>query len=96
MRKVRGFFEDYGVYLFVLMVAVIMVVLIIHAFVHIGLTEGMVMNKWASQIYSCSKEGCEYQDTKFIVAVQNGEVKDWWQVTMEYYESVEIGNWVKK
>lgn len=61
------------------------------------LAEGMVMNKWISPAYrTCDDGDCSYRSTKYIIAVQNGDDKDWWYVTENYYDSVKIGDWVKK
>lgn len=79
----------------------IFVLFVIGAFVYViaspSLTEGMVMNKWASPGYShCTDKGCEYRAPRWIITVQDGESKDWWYVSQSYYDSVHIGDWVKK
>ena len=56
------------------------------------------MNKIASPGYHhCVENGkCVYESPKWIVMVQDGEDKDWWYVTENYYDSVHVGDWVKK
>lgn len=36
------------------------------------------------------------QPDRWIIEIQNGDEKDWWSVTENYYDSVKIGDWVEK
>ena len=58
------------------------------------LKDGMVMNKLTSS-ETCTPSGC-MDDEKWILIVQKNDTKEWWQVSEDYYNQVEIGNWLKK
>lgn len=62
------------------------------------ISEGMIMNKIYSPGYCKCVENdkCAYDSPKWIIAVQNGDKKDWWYVSENYYNNVSIGDWVKK
>ena len=97
-ERARRFFDNYGVYIFMFTVAAILISFLVYAFVAPHLAEGMVMNKWISPAYkTCDEDGhCSYRSTKYVIAVQDGDTKDWWYVTENYYDSVKIGDWVTK
>lgn len=62
------------------------------------LNEGMVMNKWISEGYDVCivQDKCIQSETKYIIAIQDGDKKDWWLVSKNYFDTINIGNWVKK
>ena len=83
------------VYIVILLVALIFMIFTI--FSAETLAEGIVMNKRFSEGYCrCVNDECEIQKDRWIIEVQNGDKKDWWIVTEKYYDSVNIGDWVKK
>lgn len=78
-------------------------ILVIFAFAEIifeeaPVKEGLVMNKWRSEGYVlCVDNGkCKKEPTRWVIAVQNGERKACWLVSESYYDSVNIGSWVRK
>lgn len=98
MAKVKNFIEEWWyVILMVVFIIGFILVIILEATAP-KLTEGLVMNKIASPGYHhCVENGkCVYESPKWIVMVQDGEDKDWWYVTENYYDSVHVGDWVKK
>lgn len=79
-------------------VSVIIAGVILYAITTTKLREGMVMNKYYLQGYEkCFDKGkCAVERDKWIIAVQNGERKDWWQVSESYFQTVDLGDWVRK
>lgn len=101
MSKYRRFISDHSediVMSFMLIITVCLIVLMVFAvFTEKTLTEGMVMNKRYSAGYALYL-GNRYhiQPDRWIVEIQNGDEKDWWVVTEDYYDAVKIGDWVEK
>lgn len=97
MNKVRWFIEEYwGIILTVLFI-ILCVSAIIWAAKQPRLPEGYVTNKMYFPGYSsCTDKGCDYRHDKWIITVQNGDEFDSWYVSENYYDSVHIGDWVKK
>ena len=101
MSKSRNFIADHSeaiVLSFFLIITVCMIALVLFAvFTEKDLTEGMVMNKRYSAGYALYL-GDRYhiQPDRWIVEIQNGDEKDWWVVTEDYYDAVKIGDWVEK
>ena len=73
------------------------------------LTEGIVIDKYYEPAHSeryttyitvDGKQqgipGYRHVGDKFILIVQNGENKDLWYVSEEFYNSVHAGDWVRK
>lgn len=101
MNKFRRFISDHSedtVLSFMLVVTVCLIVLVILAILtDKDLTEGMVMNKRYSAGYVLFLNDRYYvQPDRWIIEIQNGDEKDWWVVTEEYYDTVKIGDWVEK
>ena len=101
MSKFRRFISDHSediVLSFILIVMACSVVLAVFAVVtEKDLTEGMVMNKRYSAGYVLFlNDRYHVQPDRWIVEIQNGDQKDWWTVTENYYDSVKIGDWVEK
>ena len=97
MKKVIDFLREWwGIILLVIAVALCIVV-VIWAANQPRLLEGEVMNKMHFPAYSsCTDKGCEWTSEKWIVSVRNGDEFDSWYVSERYYDSVHIGDWVKK
>lgn len=93
-RKLELFFDEYGVYIFLGLVAIIAVCVVIIAIPEKAVTEGMIMTKFVSPIHEkCGDLVCP---RRWIIVVQSGDRKDWWQVSESYFQNVDIGDWVKK
>lgn len=97
MNKGKDFLEEWR-YMILTAIAVILVVaIIIWAALQPRLPEGTVTNKMHFPGYSnCTDKGCDYSSPKWIVTVQKGDEFDSWYVSENYYDSVHIGDWVKK
>ena len=101
MNKFRRFISDHGedtVLSFMFVVTVCLIVLVILVILtDKDLTEGMVMNKRYSAGYVLHlNDRYQVQPDRWIIEIQNGDQKDWWTVTENYYDSVKIGDWVEK
>lgn len=93
----RNFFDKYGAFLFFGVIVAFFATFLFFALFEPSLNEGMVMNKWISPAEkTCTDGDCVYKSTRYIVAVQDGDKKDWWYVTENFYDNVNIGEWVKK
>lgn len=97
MNKVKDFLEEWW-YMILTAIAIILVVAgIIWAAKQPRLPEGYVTNKMHFPGYShCGENGCDYTSAKWIITVQNGDEFDSWYVSERYYDSVHIGDWVRK
>lgn len=97
MKKVIDFISEWwGIILTVIAVA-LCVAFIVWAANQPRLPEGEVMNKMHFPAYSsCTDKGCDWTSEKWIVSVRNGDEFDSWYVSERYYDSVHIGDWVKK
>lgn len=101
MSKFRRFISDHSdiiVMSFMFIVTACLIVLMIFTILTgKDLTEGMVMNKRYSAGYVLYlNDHYQVQPERWIVEIQNGDEKDWWTVTENFYDSVKIGDWVKK
>lgn len=96
-RKLRYFFDEYGVYLFYGTVLVFLIAFLIYAIASPSLTEGLVMNKRFSPGYFYCIDGkCHASNDRWIIEIQNGNQKDMWIVSESYYDAVKLGDWVTK
>ena len=97
IAKIREFLDEYGVHVFIFIVALVIAGLIVYAITAPNLTEGMVMNKRFSPGYlHCYDGKCHASPDRWIIEVQNGDQKDWWTVSEAYYDEVKLGEWVTK
>lgn len=97
IKKVWVFLDEWKYVIFCAMFIIAVASMIAYEIARPKINEGMVMNKWISPAYkSCDDDGCTYRSTKYIIAVQDGDLKDWWYVTENYYDTVKIGDWVTK
>lgn len=101
MSRFQKFWKHYGdnfKAVFLITVSTILAGLILYLITAPNLREGMVMNKYFLEGYEkCFEKGkCAVEHDRWIVVVQNGEKKDWWQVSQSYFDEVELGDWVKK
>lgn len=93
-RKIELFFDDYGVYIFLGLILIIAICIVIIAIPNGSISEGLVMNKLTSPTH---KEKCgRVCENRWIIVIQNGDKKDWWQVSEDYFKVIDIGDWVKK
>ena len=97
-KQIIKFLEEWWQVIVIAVIASLFIGLIGYEIARPKIIEGMVMNKWISPAYSdCNEKGnCSYTPAKYIIAVQEGDTKDWWYVTEQYYDSVKIGDWVTK
>ena len=97
MTKVRLFLEEWW-YMILTVIAIILVIAgIIWAANQPRLPEGYVTNKMHFPAYSsCTDKGCDYSSEKWIVTVQKDDEFDSWYVSENYYDSVHIGDYVRK
>lgn len=59
--------------------------------------EGYVTNKMHFPGYSsCTDGDCHWSSERWIVSIQNGDEFDSWYVSESYYDSVHIGDFVRK
>ena len=97
MKKVENFLMEWWGVICTALFILLVVVSIIWAVKQPRLSEGSVTNKMHFPGYSiCTDKGCDYTPSKWIVSIQNGEEFDSWYVSESYYDSVHIGDWVKK
>ena len=93
----KQFFEEYFGLIFIAIVILLFLAAIVYTAYSPNLTEGLVMNKRFSPGYlHCADGKCFSSNDRWIIEIQNGERKDWWTVSENYYDSVKIGEWVQK
>ena len=96
-RKIWDFLDNYGICIVLFIIALVIVGWIDYAITAPNLTEGLVMNKrYSPGYFRCYDGNCHSQGDRWIIEVQNGDEKDWWTVTENYYDAVKIGDWVTK
>ena len=94
MKRWFKYHEDNIIVLSIFLVILVVAGVLVHWIVTPKLHEGMIMNKFVSPIHrECGELTCP---TRWIIVIQNGEQKDWWQVSETYFQNVNIGDWVKK
>lgn len=97
MKKVERFLSEWWGVICTVLFIVLVVVSIIWGANQPRLPEGYVTNKMHFPgRSSCTEKGCDYTSDRWIVSVQNGDEFDSWYVSESYYDSVHIGDWVKK
>lgn len=95
--KIWDFLDEYGVFMLIFAIVLIITGLILYIITAPDLTEGLVMNKRFSPGYiHCYDGRCHASSDRWIIEVQNGDKKDWWTVTEAYYDAVKLGEWVTK
>lgn len=99
--KIYNFIYEWAPLAGMILVGILIVSLLVCLVIEIvepDVPQGMVMNKWFSEGYTiCSEDGkCTTEKDRWIIAVQNGDKKDFWQVTESYYDAIKIGSWVEK
>ena len=83
--------------IFFALIAVLVIIGIVCSARHTYLTEGTVTNKMFFPGYSnCTDGGCDYRAPRWIISIQNGDEFESWYVSENYYDSVHIGDWVRK
>ena len=98
--RVKTYSANYLILQNMLLIIIICLLGLILGFfiIHSNIPEGMVMNKLISQGYEeCTElNECVYTPTRYIIAIQNGDNKDWLYVSKDYYDTVSIGDWIKR
>ena len=97
MKKILDFFAEWWYVIITVVFIVLFIWLIVWAAMAPRLPEGEVTNKMHFPAYSSrTDKGCHWTSEKWIVSVRNGDEFDSWYVSESYYDSVHIGDWVRK
>ena len=97
MRRITDFLCDYGPAIFAALLVIVVVGMIVYEIARPHLVEGVITNKMHFPGYStCDDNKCKWHSESWIVMVQDGDEFDSWYVSERYYDSVQIGDWVKK
>jgi len=97
MKRIIDFLYDWGQLIIVIIFVVGCIGFIVYEATRPRLVEGLVTNKMSFPGYStCDDNKCKWHSEQWIVTVQNGDEFDSWFVSERYYDSVQIGDWVKK
>lgn len=97
MKKILDFIAEWWCVIIAVVFIALVIWLIVWAASAPRLLEGEVTNKMHFPGYStCNDKGCDWTSEKWIVSVRNGDEFDSWYVSESYYDSVHIGDWVRK
>lgn len=90
MRKIIDFILQWWV-------LILLLIILILYLTKTHLPEGQITNKMHFPAYTtCTNKGCRFHPPSWIISVQNGDEFDSWYVSERYYDSVQIGDWVRK
>ena len=97
MKRITDFLFDYGPAIFATLLVIVVIGVIVYEATRPHLVEGLITNKMHFPGYStCDDNKCKWHSEQWIVTVQDGDEFDSWFVSERYYDSVQIGDWVKK